>query len=172
MYSVNLFSINRFSDIIYPFLVRFQFDFHHYFGTISLSLPHWHFFCIFNTQITMEKSILEQANSKYELQGEYVFPGTRDRFPVGSQSNGFIEKAMGGHLGSIMSSMGRWRMRLEVPGAEVAEMLPLARLLSRSTDPVIRSRSKVHIWSLKSPLSLVGRNTCWCLWSIRWPRAM
>ncbi|XP_022682992.1 uncharacterized protein LOC101753840 isoform X2 [Setaria italica] len=92
--------------------------------------------------ITMEKSILEQAKSKYELQGEYVFPGTRDRFPVESQSNGFIEKAMGGHLGSIMSSMGRWRMRLEVPGAEVAEMLPLARLLSRSTDPVIRSRSK------------------------------
>lgn len=92
--------------------------------------------------ITMEKSILEQANSKYEVQGEYVFPGTRDRFPVESQSNGFIEKAMGGHLGSIMSSMGRWRMRLEVPDAEVAEMLPLARLLSRSTDPVIRSRSK------------------------------
>ncbi|KAL6848037.1 hypothetical protein ACP4OV_022165 [Aristida adscensionis] len=92
--------------------------------------------------ITMEKSVLEQANSKYELQGEYVFPGMRDRFPVESPSNGFIEKAMGGHLGSIMSSMGRWRMRLEVPGAEVAEMLPLARLLSRSTDPVIRSRSK------------------------------
>ncbi|KAG8053184.1 hypothetical protein GUJ93_ZPchr0001g29271 [Zizania palustris] len=92
--------------------------------------------------ITMEKSVLEQANSKYELQGEYVLPGTRDRFPMESQSNGFIEKAMGGHLGSIMSSMGRWRMRLEVPGAEVAEMLPLARLLSRSTDPAIRSRSK------------------------------
>ncbi|KAK3160530.1 hypothetical protein QOZ80_1BG0060740 [Eleusine coracana subsp. coracana] len=92
--------------------------------------------------ITMEKSVLEQANSKYELQGEYVFPGTRDRFPLESQSSGFIEKAMGGHLGSVMSSMGRWRMRLEVPGAEVAEMLPLARLLSRSTDPVIRSRSK------------------------------
>lgn len=92
--------------------------------------------------ITMEKSVLEQSNSKYELQGEYVFPGTRDRFPMESHGNGFIEKAMGGHLGSIMSSMGRWRMRLEVPDAEVAEMLPLARLLSRSTDPVIRSRSK------------------------------
>uniref|UniRef100_A0A0E0BY59 Translocation and assembly module TamB C-terminal domain-containing protein n=1 Tax=Oryza meridionalis TaxID=40149 RepID=A0A0E0BY59_9ORYZ len=95
-----------------------------------------------SVMITMEKSVLEQANSKYELQGEYVFPGTRDRFPMESQSNGFIEKAMGGHLGSMMSSMGRWRMRLEVPGAEVAEMLPLARLLSRSTDPAIRSRSK------------------------------
>lgn len=90
--------------------------------------------CIFNTQITMEKSVLEQSNSKYELQGEYVFPGTRDRFPMESHGNGFIQKAMGGHLGSIMSSMGRWRMRLEVPDAEVAEILPLARLLSRSTD--------------------------------------
>ncbi|KAM0871926.1 hypothetical protein ACQ4PT_039062 [Festuca glaucescens] len=95
-----------------------------------------------SVMITMEKSVLEQSNSKYELQGEYVFPGTRDRFPMESHGNGFIEKAMGGHLGSIMSSMGRWRMRLEVPDAEVAEMLPLARLLSRSTDPVIRSRSK------------------------------
>ncbi|KAJ1420173.1 hypothetical protein SESBI_14614 [Sesbania bispinosa] len=39
--------------------------------------------------------------------------------------------------------MGRWRMKLEVPKAEVAEMLPLARLLSRSTDPAVLSRSKV-----------------------------
>ena len=43
----------------------------------------------------------------------------------------------------VISSMGRWRMRLEVPRAEVAEMLPLARLLSRSTDPAVHSRSKV-----------------------------
>lgn len=50
---------------------------------------------------------------------------------------------MTGHLGSVISSMGRWRMRLEVPQAEVAEMLPLARLLSRSSDPAVRSRSKV-----------------------------
>lgn len=34
-------------------------------------------------------------------------------------------------------------MRLEVPFAEVAEMLPLATLLSRSIDPAVRSRSKV-----------------------------
>lgn len=52
-------------------------------------------------------------------------------------------RAMTGHLGSVISSMGRWRMRLEVPKAEVAEMLPLARLLSRSTDPAVHSRSKV-----------------------------
>ncbi|KAE8713963.1 EMB2410 protein [Hibiscus syriacus] len=58
---------------------------------------------------------------------------------------------MSGHLGSVISSMGRWRIRLEVPRAEVAEMLPLARLLSRSTDPAVRIRSKdFFIQSLQS----------------------
>lgn len=98
---------------------------------------------LLNLQITVEKTILEQANSRYELQGEYVLPGTRDRYPA-NKKDGFFKKAMAGHLNSVISSMGRWRMRLEVPGAEVAEMLPLARLLSRSTDPAVRSRSKVE----------------------------
>lgn len=101
--------------------------------------------------ITVEKTILEQSNSRYELQGEYVLPGTRDWNPSGKQRGGLLERAMAGHLGSVISSMGRWRMRLEVPRAEVAEMLPLARLLSRSTDPAVRSRSKdLFIQSLQS----------------------
>ncbi|RZR85409.1 hypothetical protein BHM03_00012384 [Ensete ventricosum] len=85
------------------------------------------------------------ASSRYELQGEYVLPGTRDRYPGNKEQDGLFKKAMAGHLGTVISSMGRWRMRLEVPGAEVAEMLPLARLLSRSTDPAVQSRSKVFI---------------------------
>ncbi|PQM33435.1 uncharacterized protein Pyn_40057 [Prunus yedoensis var. nudiflora] len=92
--------------------------------------------------ITVEKTVLEQSNSRYELQGEYVLPGTRDRNPAGKEKGGLLERAMAGHLGSVISSMGRWRMRLEVPRAEVAEMLPLARLVSRSTDPAVHSRSK------------------------------
>uniref|UniRef100_A0A6N2NHD1 Translocation and assembly module TamB C-terminal domain-containing protein n=1 Tax=Salix viminalis TaxID=40686 RepID=A0A6N2NHD1_SALVM len=92
--------------------------------------------------ITLEKTVLEQINSCYELQGEYVLPGTRDRNLAGKENGGLFKMAMTGHLGSVISSMGRWRMRLEVPRAEVAEMLPLARLLSRSTDPAVRSRSK------------------------------
>lgn len=92
--------------------------------------------------ITVEKTVLEQTNSRYELQGEYVLPGTRDRPTATVERIGMVERAMSGHLGSVISSMGRWRMRLEVPGAEVTEMLPLARLLSRSTDPDVRSRSK------------------------------
>ncbi|KAF9613143.1 hypothetical protein IFM89_005714 [Coptis chinensis] len=93
--------------------------------------------------ITVEKTVLEQTNSRYELQGEYVLPGTRDRHSADKQRCGLLERAMAGQLGSVISSMGRWRMRLEVPRAEVSEMLPLARLLSRSTDPDVRSRSKL-----------------------------
>ncbi|KAF3326963.1 TamB, inner membrane protein subunit of TAM complex [Carex littledalei] len=96
--------------------------------------------------ITLEKTVLQQASSRYEIQGEYVLPGTRERGPQQSRErergDGLIELAMAGHLSSVMSSVGRWRLRLEVPFAEVAEMLPLARLLSRSTDPAVRSRSK------------------------------
>ncbi|KAL8521965.1 hypothetical protein ACS0TY_012205 [Phlomoides rotata] len=101
--------------------------------------------------ITVERVFLEQSNSKYELQGEYVLPGSRDRCPAGNEKGSLIQKVMTGHLGSMISSMGRWRMRLEVPNAEIAEMLPLARLLSRSSDPAVQSRSKdVFIQSLQS----------------------
>lgn len=101
--------------------------------------------------ITVEKTVLEQTNSRYELQGEYVLPGSRERVPSGKGKGGFLKRAMTGHLGSMISSMGRWRMRLEVPKAEVAEMLPLAGLLSRSTDPAVRSRSKdFFVQSLQS----------------------
>ncbi|WCJ31158.1 embryo defective 2410 [Euphorbia peplus] len=101
--------------------------------------------------ITVEKTVLEQINSRYELQGEYVLPGTRDRNLAGNVRDGLLKRAMTGQLGSVISSMGRWRMRLEVPRAEVAEMLPLARLLSRSSDPAVRSRSKdLFIQTLQS----------------------
>ncbi|KAI3695763.1 hypothetical protein L1987_78763 [Smallanthus sonchifolius] len=82
--------------------------------------------------ITVEKAVLKQSNSQYDLQGEYVLPGSRDG----------KKERRGSDLGSVISSMGRWRMRLEVPRAEIAEMLPLARLVSRTTDPALQFRSK------------------------------
>ncbi|XP_027329428.1 uncharacterized protein LOC113845923 isoform X1 [Abrus precatorius] len=100
--------------------------------------------------ITIEKTVLQQNYSCYELQGEYVLPGTRDRNPV-DREGGLLKRLMSGHIGSVISSMGRWRMKLEVRRAEVAEMLPLARLLSRSMDPAVHSRSKdFFIQSLQS----------------------
>ncbi|CAI8599704.1 unnamed protein product [Vicia faba] len=101
--------------------------------------------------ITIEKVIFEQSNSHYELQGEYVLPGARDRNPVDGKGDGFSKGLMSRHLGSVISSMGRWRMKLEVCRAEIAEILPLARLLSRSMDPTVLSRSKdFFIRSLQS----------------------
>ncbi|KZV19901.1 hypothetical protein F511_32243 [Dorcoceras hygrometricum] len=101
--------------------------------------------------ITVERAILEQSSSKYELQGEYVLPGSRDRITAGNEKGSLFQKVKTGHLGSMISAMGRWRMRLEVPKAEIAEMLPLARLLSRNSDPAVQSRSKdIFIQSLQS----------------------
>ncbi|KAG9144078.1 hypothetical protein Leryth_013728 [Lithospermum erythrorhizon] len=101
--------------------------------------------------IIVEKTILEQTNSKYELQAEYVLPGSREIKPVGYERGSLFRKAMTGHLSSVISSMGRWRVRLEVPKAEISEMVPLARLLSRNTDPAVQSRSKdFFIRSLQS----------------------
>ncbi|XP_012571674.1 protein TIC236, chloroplastic-like isoform X2 [Cicer arietinum] len=100
--------------------------------------------------ITIEKIIFEQINSLYELQGEYVLPGVRDH-NLNGKGDDFLKRLMSWHLGSVISSMGRWRMKLEVCRAEIAEMLPLARLLSRSTDPIVLSRSKdFFIQSLQS----------------------
>ncbi|CAM6097615.1 unnamed protein product [Calypogeia fissa] len=90
--------------------------------------------------ITLDKSVLEQASSRYELQGEYVLPSLRDRSVIDKSKQ--WEKAMGGQLGQMITSMGRWRLRLDVPKAEVSDMLPVARLLSRSSDPAVVSRSK------------------------------
>ena len=72
-----------------------------------------------------------------------MLPGTRDRNSIVKERGSLFERAMAGNLGSLISSVGRWRMRLIVPRAEIAEMLPLARLISRSTDPAVQSRSKV-----------------------------
>lgn len=93
--------------------------------------------------ITLERSVLEQACSRYELQGEYVLPGPRDHvFTEKEKGDGSLKTAMAGQLGSFITSLGRWRLQLEVPGAEVTDMLPVARLLSRSSDPAVVSRSK------------------------------
>ncbi|KAE8730785.1 hypothetical protein F3Y22_tig00002880pilonHSYRG00085 [Hibiscus syriacus] len=99
--------------------------------------------------ITLEKAVLEQISSCYELQCEYILPGSRDRnfFELGM--DGLLRRALTAHFGNVTSSMGRWRMRLEVPRVEVSEMLPLARLLSR-THMLIRSHPNYFAGSLEA----------------------
>lgn len=84
---------------------------------------------------------MEQNYSRYEVQGEYVLPGVYS--PFDEKVSGSPKKPMSVHLSRVISSMGRWRMKLEIPRAEVAEVLPLARLFSRSMDPYVGSISKV-----------------------------
>ncbi|CAI5527560.1 unnamed protein product, partial [Closterium sp. Naga37s-1] len=125
--------------------------------------------------VTLERSVLEQANSRYEVQGEYVLPGMRewdrerDRDRTTSSHSastptpdaaataaaaasergvdaewgaGGRQRAMPGQLQAMMTSIGRWRLRLDVPHADVSEMLPGLRILSRSHDPAVLLRSK------------------------------
>ncbi|CAI5478753.1 unnamed protein product [Closterium sp. Yama58-4] len=125
--------------------------------------------------VTLERSVLEQANSRYEVQGEYVLPGMRewdrerDRDRTTSSHSastptpdaaataaaaasergvdtewggGGRQGAMRGQLQAMMTSIGRWRLRLDVPHADVSEMLPGLRILSRSHDPAVLLRSK------------------------------
>ena len=89
--------------------------------------------------VTLERSVLEQKGSRYEMAGEYVLPGVRER---GKEEEVVVGKDMAGQVGRMMTSMGRWRLKLEVPEADVAEMLPAARLLRRSRDPRVLFRSK------------------------------
>ena len=167
-------------------------------------------------QVTLERSVLVQDSSRYELVGEYVLPGTRSwaaaavasagrdgaaggangGAAAGGKSNpstsreggagneapssvgvdgdadssgewgwnGASEEAEGGasertgeaeteaeelltwamppQMHALMRGVGRWRLRLDVPHAEVAELLPAARLLSSSYDPAALLRSK------------------------------
>ncbi|CAI9293104.1 unnamed protein product [Lactuca saligna] len=54
--------------------------------------------------ITVEKVVLEQSNSQYELQGEYVLPRSRAGKETGKGN--LLRREMAGHLGSVISSMG------------------------------------------------------------------
>ncbi|CAI9281718.1 unnamed protein product [Lactuca saligna] len=55
--------------------------------------------------ITVEKVVLEQSNSQYELQGEYVLPRSRAGKETGKGN--LLRREMAGHLGSVISFMGR-----------------------------------------------------------------
>lgn len=172
--------------------------------------------CLSSRQVTLERSVLVQDSSRYELIGEYVLPGTRskpakgpstqatgkvsasgasrvssnassegkgsqggrekerewawsggsrdgdrsgspegeapderegpdegmDRSEAETEAEELLTWAMPPQMHALMRGVGRWRLRLDVPHAEVAELLPAARLLSSSYDPQALLRSK------------------------------
>ncbi|CAH1448325.1 unnamed protein product [Lactuca virosa] len=91
--------------------------------------------------ITVEKDVLEQSNSQYELQGEYVFPGSLAGKETGKGN--LLRRAMAGYLGSVISSMGRWRMRLEILRPELEQIKQEMQDRGMSPSAVAKGQEKM-----------------------------
>ncbi|KAK9804274.1 hypothetical protein WJX72_004315 [[Myrmecia] bisecta] len=93
--------------------------------------------------VRLEKSILQQRNSRYEVAGEYVIPANTLlprtaasmalRPPAGAQVPGSPPLAPA-LPAALLEPKGRWRIQVAVPFADMEEILPAARLLSRATS--------------------------------------
>ena len=71
--------------------------------------------------VRLQRVHLAQSRSTYTLQGEYELPGTS------STAAAAVQAADAADAGT--RNPGRWTWRVEVPGAEIEEMLPAVRLL-------------------------------------------
>ena len=94
--------------------------------------------------IRLERAIIQQKRSKYELQGEYVLPTTKDVSTLDMATA--LSQMRNSNLSSTISPRGggRWRWQVSVPHAVIEEMLPAAQLLSRATSsyPIDYSNAK------------------------------
>ena len=71
----------------------------------------------------LEKFVLQQQNSRYEVQGEYVLPSS---FKLPSSAGELIGPVDGS---DAPGNSGRWRLRLDAPFAEIQDLTPLGRLV-------------------------------------------
>jgi hypothetical protein len=95
--------------------------------------------------IRLERAIIQQKRSRYELQGEYVLPTMKDKSTLDMATA--LSQMRNSNLSSTISSPrggGRWRWQVSVPHAVIEEMLPAAQLLSRATSsyPIDYSNAK------------------------------
>lgn len=75
--------------------------------------------------IRLEKAVLQQRQSRYEVQGDYTLPASV-KLPANAA------ELVGSGDGA--ASGGRWRIQVGVPGAEVQDVLPAARMLQDATS--------------------------------------
>lgn len=94
--------------------------------------------------LRLERSILRQRRSLYEVNGEYIIPA----------STPFPESAFDVKIGAEMLSRpkigqehGLWRWEIVVPGAQLEEILPAARIVSdaASETPIDYEKAKAHL---------------------------
>ena len=71
----------------------------------------------------LEKFVLQQQHSRYEMQGEYVLPSS---FQLPSSAVDLMNPVDGNES---PGSSGRWRLRLDAPFAEIQDLTPLGRLV-------------------------------------------
>lgn len=93
--------------------------------------------------LRVERAILEQERSRYEVSGEYIVPSTA--FPVEISQQDRIEREGPASMPSQLLG-GRWRWQVFVPAADVEEMLPAIQLLTRAKRSVpgnyLRAKTK------------------------------
>ena len=110
--------------------------------------------------VRLEKLVLQQRRSKYEVQGEYVVPPS---VPLPTSAADLARRqaeqrkaAADGTAASSLPVPGRWRLRVDVPTADMQEILPAARLLQSATSrrPADYERAKTAFISAVRSLSL------------------
>jgi hypothetical protein len=125
--------------------------------------------------VVLEKAVFQQERSRYELQGQYTLPpplqlrppphddapsaaaastATKPAAAVAAEAEAEEGDALQPELCSHpvaevkrvpWTPGGRWRWRMEVPGAEVVEMLPAVRLVSAISGKKLQVKCKTHV---------------------------
>jgi len=81
--------------------------------------------------VRLERALLQQQNSRYELQGEYVLPTVG--IATAPPQKSLVEMVAMNEAGLPWAAGGRWRWQISVPGAEVEEMLPALQILAAAS---------------------------------------
>lgn len=115
--------------------------------------------------IRLEKAAIQQKQSRYEVQGEYTLPPgvqlprsavdlmmTKQQQLEGAGGGGMDDATISNTNTSIsnsneeqsLASGGRWRVQVNVPSADMQEILPAARLVQDATSlaPPDQTRAK------------------------------
>lgn len=87
---------------------------------------------------------------RYEVQGEYTIPPTT---PLPSSAAELALHAPPSNPAAVAAPMGRWRLQVAVPSAELQEIIPAARLLQSATSltPAEYERAKAAFMQVRRP---------------------
>lgn len=106
--------------------------------------------------LRVERAVLEQERSRYEVSGEYIVPSTA--FPGEVSQQGRQDKEVTAQVPSQLLG-GRWRWQISVPAADVEEMLPAIQLLTRAKRSVPGNYLRAKTQFLEGIRSSIGAAT-------------